>query len=65
MLSPEVTQPRLHLPCPVCGQRVALAVWPVVKFACVGERLQWDAVGDPDVFEEEVWPHDDLHHEQP
>jgi hypothetical protein len=62
MLSPEITQPRLHLPCPSCGHKVALAVWPVVKFACVPERLQWDAIGDPDLYEQEVWPHE-LHHE--
>lgn len=60
MPTPE-TQPHLHLPCPACGQKVALAVWPVVKFACLTERLQWDSAGEPDEFEEEVWPSDDLH----
>lgn len=62
MLSPELNQPKLHLPCPSCGQKVMLAVWPVVKFACAGEQLQWDAIGEPESFESEVWPHDALHH---
>jgi hypothetical protein len=61
---PQVNQPRLHLPCPSCGQKVALAVWPVVKFACAPEQLQWDVSGHPEPFEQEEWPHDDLHHEQ-
>lgn len=62
---PQITTPRLHLPCPSCTNRIALAVWPVVKFACVREQIQWDAIGEPEPFESEVWGQDELHHEQP
>lgn len=54
MPTPNET-PRLHLPCPACGQKVALAVWPVVKFACLDESLQWDVAGDAEPFEGELW----------